>query len=121
MFMPLQTQGGDTLQREEHWRYYGRGEELVFIDGALVATADLGPLPAGYTFPDYSPVAFRADMSFDELAESLGITSFVKEEIPDEEGDKAELYWAKQIALGFSNGELVYVESMPANLQGDAR
>ena len=122
MFLALETAaGGEGLMRQEYWRYYGDREEVVFVDGALVARADLEPLPAGYKLPGYSPAGFQPDMSFAEVAELLDISSFVKEEIPDEEGDMAELYRAKQIALGFSNGELVYVESMPARVQGGAQ
>lgn len=118
IFLALETPGGETVLRQEHWRYYGAREELVFVDGTLVARADLEPLPAGYTLPGYSPDGFQPEMAFAEVAELLDIRSFVMEEVLDEEGDMTELYWAKQIALGFSNGELVYVESMPANSLG---
>ena len=67
MFLAQETRHGEAILRQEHWRYYERREELVFVDGNLVATADLEPLPTGVTLPGHSPAEFRPDMAFAEV------------------------------------------------------
>jgi hypothetical protein len=107
--------------RRELWRYYGHAKQLTFLDGHLINTASLEPLSRGARMPHYRPDMFHHDMKIDAIAERFGIDAFVKEEIPDEGGDLAEIYWAEQIAFGFSNSLLVFVESMPSVPGGGAQ
>ncbi len=103
------------IYRREQWRFFKRFEELTFLNGDLVAQADLAPLPKTMKFPHYRPEAFNPNQSIEEIFELLGIMQFIKEEITDEFDDTIEIYRAPQISIGFSNGFLVSIETVPSS------
>jgi len=118
----LQVEGGQI--RLETWRYYGFGTRVDFVDGAIVWTVDLEPVPKDSVFPAwYDPTAFESGMTVDEasaLAASASPAGTVPQRIDLSEGGEdmtgGEMLLGDQITLGFEDDGLVYVETLGATL-----
>jgi pSer/pThr/pTyr-binding forkhead associated (FHA) protein len=118
----VQVDGGQV--RMESWRYYGFGTRVDFVDGAIVWTVELEPPGSGAFFPAwYDPTDFKAGMSIEEasaLVVSASPAGFTPEIMDLTEGGDdlagGTLLVGDQITLGFQDGQLVYVETIGANV-----
>ncbi|NLG26756.1 MAG: hypothetical protein GX557_02525 [Chloroflexi bacterium] len=101
--------------RVETWTYVDVGMTLTFSDGVLIETGgidasseDLSAWPV-----DYDPLSFQAGMTLDAVQGLLAGQELVSLEVPVEFGAGMVLYGGDQIVLGFSEGELEFVETLP--------
>jgi hypothetical protein len=98
--------------RWEEWAYYDLGARFDFVDGQLLWTVDLEPVPDLAIYAHlYDPREFTADMSPAE-AKAL-LADQVVSEMDLAEGDipGGLMMGADQLMLGFDQERLVYAES----------
>lgn len=99
--------------RQEEWSYYDDQTRFDFVDGTLIATAQIETVPSGAVFASlYDPLAFQAGMTFTTVqglleGQTLAVISLADQGVPN--GTAA---FGSQILLGFDNGQLVYVETL---------
>ncbi|MFO7698453.1 MAG: hypothetical protein R6X16_15040 [Anaerolineae bacterium] len=103
------------LYRVETWTYIDVGMTLTFSDGVLIETSgvdassdDISAWPV-----DYDPLAFSTEMTLEDVQALLAGQELVSVEVPVEFGEGMMLYAGDQIVLGFSEGELEFVETLP--------
>jgi len=101
--------------RVETWTYALTGMWLTFADGVLIETGsldvtadDLSAWPV-----EYDPFAFEPDMTLEQVQALLEGQELVSLEVPAEFGEDMLLYGGDQIVLGFTEGELEFVETLP--------
>jgi hypothetical protein len=107
----------ETVVRWETWSYFDFESRFDFLDGELLWTVELEPMPDGSIYAHfYDPHDFRAYMSVSEVRALLSDQEL--EEIDLTEGDiPGGLSLAgDQIILGFDNDRLVYAETFALTL-----
>ena len=103
--------------RYETWIYYDYLTALTFVDGTLVEEEPLEPIDAFVVAPAwYSPLDFSADMTLAQVQTLLGEGDLAQVSVPPELGQDMVLYAGEQIVVGFTAGQLEYVETLA--LQG---
>lgn len=103
---------GETV-RFESWSYFDFQSRFDFVDGELLWTADLEPLPDGSLFPHYyHPADFQAGMTADEVRELLGGRELLEIDLAEGDIPGGLGMVGDQILLGFDQGGLVYVETL---------
>lgn len=102
------------LYRVETWSYVEVGMTLTFADGVLIQTGsidvsedDISAWPV-----DYDLLSFEAGMTLDAVQGLLAGQELVSLEVPEEFGADTVLYAGDQIVLGFTEGELEFVETL---------
>lgn len=102
-----------TAVRYEEWSYFDDQTCFNFMDGTLVSTDKLEPLPDGSIFASYyNPQSFQADMSLDAV-KNLLTDQQLSEVDPDQVAVPGGSVMAgRQILLAFDQGQLVYVETL---------
>ena len=101
-----------SVVRWEEWSYFEFDSRFDFIDGELIWTVELEPMPDGSIYAHfYDPYDFRAYMSEAEVRALLGDQELT--EIDLTEGDIAGglALAGDQILMGFDHDRLVYVET----------
>lgn len=101
--------------RVETWFYAGAGMVLTIADRVLIETGgfdasseELSAWPV-----DYDPLSFQGGMTLEAVQALLAGQELVSLEVPEEFGAGMVLYAGDQIVLGFSEGELEFVETLP--------
>lgn len=104
-----------TTSRFESWSYFDARTQIDFVDGEVLWDLEIDDVPDGTYLPLlYSPMEFDMLASVDDTLASLADVEL--ERVADSDGldePGAELWAGEQLVLGFSDGELIYVESMP--------
>lgn len=108
-----ETEDGSLVRREE-WAYNDELTVLTFLDGVLVNDETIERSEAVTFGPAalYRPLDFQPGMSFEQIKTLLGNTELVEMEVLPELGGNYRLYGARQIMIGFSDGKLLYVETL---------
>jgi hypothetical protein len=103
--------------RYETWTYYAAGAEYTFLNGELVdegvldiAVGELVPLP-------YRPELFSAYMPLEQLIAAARLGRHLVLPVERQLGPDAQVYFADQLTFGLQDGELVFVESLPLELE----
>ena len=114
------TEGGDqerTASRIEEWNYYRLQTRLSFVDGALQGGGEIEDVPDWTLLPmAYRPEQFTGLMGLEEIQRSVtGERPFERLEVPDDllPGARLEMIGFEQLVLGFEQGRLIYVETVP--------
>ena len=108
----FQTLEGETV-RFESWSYFDFQSRFDFVDGELLWTADLEPLPDGSLFPHYyQPDDFQAGMTVDEVRDQLDGKELLEIDLAEGDISGGLGLVGDQILLGFDQGQLVYVETL---------
>jgi len=103
---------GETV-RFESWSYFDFQNRFDFVDGELLWTAELEPLPDGSLFPHYyHPADFQVGMTVDEVRELLGGVELLEIDLAEGDIPGGLGMVGDQILLGFDQGGLVYVETL---------
>jgi hypothetical protein len=104
--------------RYEEWSYFDDQTCLDFMDGTLVSTVKLDPLPDGSIFAsDFDPQSFQAGMSVDEVKALLPDQQFMEVDAADVGVPGGSVMAGERILLGFDQGQLVYVETFALSPQ----
>ena len=110
-----------VVVRLESWIYPQLSTRVDFIDGEALWTVEIDPVPNDTFFPGwYDPLAFSAAMPRDVAVAVVTAASPAGMEpeaiLLDEAGPEfagATMLVGDQIILGFADGQLVYVETLP--------
>jgi hypothetical protein len=108
-----EPEGG--LYRVETWTYADVGMSFTFVDGVLIETAGVDTeSPEIVVWPvNYDPLAFTPDLTLEQVKALLGGQELVSLEAPAEFGEGMIFYAGDQIVLGFTQGTLEFVETLP--------
>jgi len=99
--------------RHESWYYDARGYEIVFRNGDKFTERTDAPIQIeGLGHTVYTPQVFTAEMNLDALLAAQGETGFFVQNI-DDDLITGELVFIQGLAVGFEDGHLTYVETLP--------
>ena len=104
--------------RWETWSYFDFGTRFDFIDGELLWTAELEPVPDGAIYAHfYDPADFRAGMRVAEVVEMLEDQGLEGRDLQEINLSAVDLKGGvalagNQILLGFQDDRLVFVETV---------
>ena len=99
--------------RWESWSYFDFGHAFDFVDGELLWTVELEPIPDASLYAHfYAPDDFRPHMSTAEVRELLVWQSLAEIDLSEGEIEDGVILAGDQILLGFDNDRLVYVETL---------
>ena len=103
-----------TLVRFESWMYYETATQIDLVDGEILWSVELEPLPDGTLYPLwYDPAEFVLLMSMEEVRSGLGGVELVEVLLDDEAVPSGVFLAGDQLLLGFVDDQLVYVETYP--------
>jgi hypothetical protein len=113
-----EAEGGSVRDaRYETWSYFTAGTEFSFLNGELVgetpldiAVSELVPLP-------YRPELFSAYMSLDQIVAATGLGRHLIIPVEKELMEDAQVYFADQLTFGLKGDELVFVETLPLEME----
>jgi pSer/pThr/pTyr-binding forkhead associated (FHA) protein len=109
--LTFQELDGVTVRLEE-WSYYDYASRFDFVDGELLWTIDIEPLPDGSLYAHfYDPIDFVADESSAEVRRRLEGVSLTEERLEELGIAGGAVLAGPQIVLGFEADRLVYVET----------
>jgi hypothetical protein len=98
--------------REEKWSYFDDNLRFDLINGALLYTVNLDPVPdLSINASIYDPLAFKAGMSLADVQALMPDQNLVQLDTADYGVPGGLLLAGRQILLGFDNGQLVYVRT----------
>ena len=101
-----------TVMRREEWAYYDLGARFDFVDGQLIWTVDLEPVPDVAIYAHfYDPRDFTAYMSAAEARELLAGQELAEMDLAEGDIPEGLFLGADQLMLGFDQDRLVYAES----------
>jgi len=102
--------------RIEMWEYRRLGRSFSFLDGRLLGEDQIPVDDTANIYPTYRPYQFLTGMLFDDLPEILAQDDFLYLDLPGELMQDGELVFTTQLALGFKQGGLFYVRTIPLPL-----
>ncbi|OPY89758.1 MAG: putative periplasmic serine endoprotease DegP-like precursor [Syntrophaceae bacterium PtaU1.Bin231] len=105
-----EQEGSEDTIRDEVWNYHSKGKSFSFRNGVLIVRRTLDPVRGHLVYAPYKPVLFRAGMTPEEVFSCLETDELIKWDLPEE---RMEMYWVKQLVLGFIDQGLVFVETRP--------
>jgi hypothetical protein len=98
--------------RYEEWSYFDDQTCLDFMDGTLVSTVKLDPLPDGSIFAsDIDPQRFKATMSLDDVKALFPDQQLLAVDATQVGVPGGTVLAGQRILFGFDQGQLVYVET----------
>jgi len=101
-----------TVVRREEWAYYDLGARFDFVDGQLIWSVELEPIPEVAIYAHfYDPRDFTAYMSTAEVREMLADQELAEMDLTDGDIPGGLMLGADQLMLGFDQDRLVYAES----------
>lgn len=108
-----------TTVRSEQWSYLDYGSRFDFIDGELLWTIDLEPVPDGSIYAHfYDPLNFTSYMSINEVRALLEDQELLEVDLTEADLPGGMMLVGDQIVLGFDQGRLVYVETLILSPEG---
>ena len=103
-----------TVVRFESWMYYEAATQIDLVDGEILWSVEIGPLPDGTLYPLwYDPAEFELLTSMEEVRSGLGDVELVEVALDDEAVPSGMFLAGDQLLLGFVDDQLVYVETFP--------
>jgi hypothetical protein len=104
--------------RWEEWSYFDFNARFDFVDGELLWTVDLEPVPEDTLYAHfYDPREFEADMSEAQVRALLADQDLVSLPMNDADVPEGMLLAGDQIVMGFDKDRLVYVETFALTLE----
>lgn len=98
--------------RWEEWSYFDFNARFDFVDGELLWTVDLEPVPVDTLYPHfYDPFDFEAYMSEAEVRALLSDQELASLPLAEADVPEGLILAGDQIVFGFDNDRLVYVET----------
>ncbi|MBU7004762.1 MAG: hypothetical protein HXS50_04295 [Theionarchaea archaeon] len=114
LFFGGESNGNRVEVRLETWTYYSLGREISFLDGEMISDEVVEDEIGSPIEIPYRPEQFAAFMNLEEIIVAAGIEEYLV--VPMEPGlvKGGEIIYAEELAFGLRDGELLYVETMPA-------
>lgn len=101
------------LVRFESWMYHEAATQIDLVDGEILWSVHIDPLPGGTLYPlAYRPDQFALLSSPDEIGSAFPDLRLEKVELEDESVPGAMFLVGEQLLLGFVEDRLVYAEAM---------
>lgn len=101
-----------SIVRWEEWSYFDFESRFDFIDGELIWTVQLEPMPDGSIYAHfYDPYDFQAYMSEAEVRVLMGDQELTEIDLTEGDIEGGLGLAGDQILLGFDHDRLVYVET----------
>lgn len=98
--------------RSEQWSYLDFESRFDFIDGELLWTIELEPVPDGSIYAHYyDPMQFEAYMSSAQVRQMLAPQELYALDLAEADIAGGSVLAGDQIILGFEQDRLVYVET----------
>lgn len=98
--------------RQEEWSYLDDNTRFDFIDGTLVWSLALEPMPEGYlAAPQYDPLSFTPGMTPTEVQAMLESQELLQVDMAESGVPGGLVMAGDQILIGFDQGRLVSVET----------
>lgn len=105
--------------RQDEWSYFNDKTRFDFINGNLLWTINIQPMPdMAMTAITYDPMSFKDDMTEEEVRALLSDQQLVKVDASNYGVPGGEILAGNQILLGFDQGKLVYVETFSLAQRG---
>lgn len=117
-FMLLFYQDGQADQNQsdvrlEIWTYYVARQEVTMLDGRIIDQIQIEALSEPLASMPYHPAQFKAGMDINEALRASNLREYLRAPLEDEEVQNGTLIFGEQVAMGFQDGKLSYVESFP--------
>ena len=101
------------IVRWESWSYFDLTAQFDFIDGELLWSVELEPVEDGSFYAHwYDPLEFQAGMSLAEVTALFPEQEFQEIDLSALDVDSSLALAGEQILLGFTDDQLVYVETV---------
>ena len=111
---------GGRAVRFESWMYYEAATQIDMVDGEVLWTIDVEPLPDGTLYPlQYDPGEFILLASMSDVQAGLVDVDLVEVSVGEEVVPGGVFLAGDQLLLGFVDDRLVYVETFPLAPEGD--
>jgi hypothetical protein len=105
---------GQTVRQEE-WSYFDDKTRFDFVDGSLLWTVAIQPMPDATIFAStYDPQDFKPDMTLKNVQALLFPQALVIEDTAANGIPGGQMVAGDQILLGFDHDQLVYVQTFPS-------
>jgi hypothetical protein len=109
---------GQSVRLEE-WSYFDAQTRFDFVDGELVWTIDIDPVPDGSLFAHlYHPLDFDSSLTVDDLKAMLADQTLVEESLAEADVPGGVALIGDQILLGFDGGQLTFVQTFVLSPDG---
>lgn len=116
--LPLK-EGQEVKIRQESWYYDERGYQIVFRNGETFTEKTTDPVNAtGLGRTAYQPERFVRGMSLMDILSVTGESGYFAESMPDGFVEDGKIVFLKGLSVGFENGRLRYVETIPLGNAG---
>ncbi len=96
--------------RLEIWSYFQAGLEITFLNGVSIHEETIEQNSSFMDPQPYHPEQFIAGMDIDSVLRSTGLKEYIQTTADGELVTDGKVLYGKQIATGFQNGGLKYVE-----------
>jgi len=98
--------------REEEWSYFDDKTRFDFVNGALLWTVNLEPMPdLAVSASTYNPLSFKDGMSVEDVQALLKGQQLLQVSLADYGIPGGQAMAGDQILLGFDGGKLIYVQT----------
>lgn len=104
----------DQSQQEvrlEIWDYYREGQEITLLNGQLVDQIEIDIPPGALVPVPYRPEQFTGNMDAETALLASGLREYIKAPLETDGVPGGILLFGEQIALGFQDENLLYIES----------
>ena len=112
-YQDAQTDGSPQDVRLEVWTYYQTGQEVTLVNGQIIEQTAVESLPAASSPLPYRPEQFNADMDNQAVLRAAGLREYISAPLETDGLPGGKLFFGQQIAFGFQDDRLAYVESFP--------
>ncbi len=107
--------------REEEWSYFDDQKRFDFVNGALLWTVNIDPMPDfSLNAAVYDPLSFTDGMSTAEAQALLKGQQLSEFDLADYAVPGGQALAGDQILLGFDGGKLVYVRTFELAPEGES-
>ncbi len=107
--------------REEEWSYFDDQKRFDFVNGALLWTVNIDPMPDfSMNAAVYDPLSFTDGMSISDVKSLLKGQQLSEFDLADYAVPGGQALAGDQILLGFDGGKLVYVRTFELAPEGES-
>jgi hypothetical protein len=101
----------DQAMRLEIWTYYQLGQEVTMLNGQVIEQDEIDAIAGPLAQAPYRPEQFIGGMDFDAALQASRLEEYLQVPVEPTGIPGGTLLFGQQIALGFQDETLAYVES----------